>query len=244
MQRLPNKELTYEQIIHLLNYYKISKGAEAVVCEGPTDYSVYKIFVENFDVAEMPDNKEKKVNLIYQADLDFSTKILSTISCNGKLVGYEMSSKPFLMSYKIETLLFDNEELLHYFKQTKKILEYFKSKGIIYGDFDPRNILIDRRTGEIMFCDMDNIEIEGCPMDIIPWDLYDYKENRGIDFGVHPYMHNIILLKTLSEDIYTINPFTRKRLFHRPSKAIIESMKDVESFNDKYLIDYVKKLSR
>ena len=120
MQRLPNKELTYEQIIHLLNYYKISKGSEAVVCEGPTDYSVYKIFVENFDVAEMLDNKEKKVNLIYQADLDFSTKILSTISCNGKLVGYEMSSKPFLMSYKIETLLFDNEELLHYFKQTKK----------------------------------------------------------------------------------------------------------------------------
>lgn len=244
MQRLPNKELSREQLLHLLNYYKISKGGEAVVCEGPTDYSAYKIFVENMEIKPMSDNKEQKVNLVYQADLDFSTKILSTISCNGELVGYEMASNPFWNAYKFHDFILDEEELLYFFKRTRDILEYLKSKDVIYADFDPRNVLINRGNGDIIFCDMDNVSIGGYPCDVLPWDLYEYKNIRGIDYGVHPFMHNINLLKALNEDVYTIQPFTRYKLFRRPAKAIIESMKEVEDFNEGYLIDHIKKLSR
>lgn len=245
MQRLPNKELTYEQIMHLLNYYKISKGGEAVVCEGPTDYSAYKIFVENMEIKPMSDNKEQKVNLVYQADLDFSTKILSTISCNGELVGYEMASNPFWNAYKFSELIFDEEELLYFFKRTRDILEYLKSKDIIYADFDPRNVLINRGNGDIIFCDMDNVAIGDYKIDLLPWDLHEYSEKRGIDYGVHPYMHNVLLLRLINEDIYTMsNSFNRFRHFKKGANPILGTMLYPEDFNDKYLIDYVKRLNR
>ena len=245
MGNLPNKKFTEEEIYRILNYYKISKGGEAVVCEGPTDFSVYKIFTENMMIAPMSENKEKKIELLHQLDLDHSNKVLSTISCNGELVGYEASTSPYLQAYKAHELYLDDEELLYYLKRTRDVLEYFKSKGVIYADFDTRNVLFDRHTGEIMFCDMDNVEVGGYKIDLLPWDLHEYSETRGIDYGVHPYMHNILLLRLINEDIYTMSAFlNRFKHFRRGAYPILNTMLYPEDFNDKYLVDYVKRLNR
>ena len=38
-----------------------------------------------------------------------------------------------------------------------------------------RNILFNRDTGEVIFCDMDNIGINGIPIDTIPFNLQFYE---------------------------------------------------------------------
>lgn len=245
MRNLPNKDFTRKELYDLLNYSKIDKGCEAVVCEGPTEYSAYKIFVKDLDISPMSDNKEKKINLLYQLDLDYSTKILSTMSCEGNLFGFEMISDPDLKAYKIWDLPFPRDEMLYYLKQTRMILDYMRSNGVLYADFDPRNVLFDRKTGLILFCDMDNAGVDNLPVDVTPWDLYEYKEARGLDFGVHPYMHNSLLLKTLSEDMYTMNfNSQRRKYFKRSGFKTLDSMLDPTKFDDKYLIDHIKKLNR
>lgn len=245
MRNLPNKEFTRKELYDLLNYSKIDKGCEAVVCEGHNELSAYKIFVKDLDITPMSDNKEKKINSLYQLDLDYSTKILSTMSCEGDLIGYEMISDPDLKAYKIWDLPFSNDEMLYYLKQTRMILDYMRSKGVIYADFDPRNILYDRSSGLIMLCDMDNVEVDGCPVDVVPWDLQEYHVTRGIDYGVHPYMHNSLLLRVMSEDVYSMDYKAKKRkYFKRSGFRTLDSMLHPESFDNKYLIDHIKKLNR
>ncbi len=244
MRNLPNKNLTVDEVYHLLNCCRISKGGEAVVCEGSSDYSVYKLFTKEFQFAPMSENKEKKIELLYQLDLDFSTKILSTLSCKGNLIGYEMTSDPCFDTYKLHDLIIDSDELLHYLKRTREILDYFRSKGVIYLDFDPRNTLINRGNGEIMFCDMDNVEVGGYSVDAVPWEAYEYKETRGIDYGIHPFMHNVILLRALNEDTFSIKYSKNKRKYFKLSAyKTLHSMMHPIYFDDVYLIDHIKKLN-
>ena len=244
MGNLPDKKLSVNEVYYLLNCCKISKGGEAVVCEGSSDYSVYKLFTKDFQFAPMSENKEKKITFLHQLDLDYSNKILSSLSCNGQIIGYEATTDPFFDTYKLHDLIIDDEELLHYLKRTREILDYFRSKGVIYVDFDPRNTLINRSNGEIMFCDMDNVEVGGYPVDAVPWDAYEYKQLRGIDYGIHPYMHNVVLLRALSEDIYTISNSSMRRHFKLGAYRTLKSMQQPEYFNDGYLIDYIKKPNR
>ena len=105
------------------------------------------------------------------------------------------------------------EEVRQLLKETKKVLEYFTSKGIIYGDMEPRNILFNRGTGEVKFCDMDNIQIDNCKIDVFPYSLIEYNETRGIDDGVHPYMHNRLVLGAFDLDMYCSSKYALKKVF-------------------------------
>ena len=239
MKIMPNLELTEEQIHGILTRNRLFSGGEATICESDNPYSLYKIFTKLGKAIPMGLNKEKKIELIYDMQPENSVQPLRTISLNDVIVGYEMSSEYDFETYKLYQL--SDEERLHFLKESKRILEYFSNKGIIYGDIEPRNILFNRDTGEIKFCDIDNIQIGDYPMDKLPFNLMEYDKMRGIDSGVHPYMHNHMTLRAFDLDYLCSSNYAIRQVFKRPSKKIISSMKNVTKFNDEYLITHIKR---
>lgn len=239
MKRIPNIKLNEKQVLELLTKHKLVTGGEATICEADTPYTLYKLFSEHGIPKPMGDNKEKKVTNLYQRQIDYSVRPVSTISLNDIIIGFEMINEYDLEIFKLYQL--SNEELLYFLRESKNILEYFSSKGIIYGDVDPRNILFNRYTGEIKFCDMDNTQIDIYPMDKLPFTLTEYEKMRGIDNGVHPYMHNRMTLRALELDLYCSSKSDIRKRFKRPTEKIISSMRDPREFNDEYVITYMKK---
>lgn len=239
MKIIPNIKLTEKQVQELLTRHKLVTGGEATICDGDNPYTLYKLFSEYGIPKPMGDNKEKKIISLYQEDIDYSVRPVSTISLNDMIIGYEMINEYDFDSFKLYQL--SREELLHFLRESKRILEYFSSKGIIYGDVEPRNILFNRYTGEIKFCDMDNTQIGIYPMDKLPYSLIEYDKMRGIDNGVHPYMHNIMTLRAFELDLYCSSKSDVKKVFERYANSIIKSMRDPREFDDEYIVTYMKK---
>lgn len=239
MKRIPNIKLDEKQLRQYITKGRMAVGAEAIICHGDNPYTLYKIFDDLGKPVAMSENKEKKIVKIYEKELEHSVRPVSTISLNGVLIGYEMVDEYDFQSYKLYEL--HPDEIKHFLQETKKILEYYSSKGIIYGDMEPRNILFNRGTGEIKFCDMDNVKIGDCGMDIFPYSLIEYNDSRGIDDGVHPYMHNRLVLGALELDLFASSKYYLRKTFKRDGRKIIESMREPKEFKDEYVLPYVKK---
>ena len=239
MKSIPNIKLTEEEFKYLITQCRVGFGGEATICEGPRSYTLYKLFSNMREPKPMGDNKEKKIIELYNRQIDYSVKPLSTISVNDMIVGYEMTNEYDLDSANLCYLT--NEQLIYFLKESKRVLEYFAKKGITYGDIELRNILINRDSGRLVFCDMDNIKLDDYEMDLLPTALIGYSDIRGIDDGVQPYMHNRMTLRALGlDDLLTPKSDIRKT-FKRPGRKIIESMKDPKDFKNEYVIEYIKK---
>ena len=239
MKSLPNIELDTEQINELTTAYKITRGGEATICEGIKSGTVAKIFTKHGLVIPMGDNKEKKIIRLYEEQLEYSTIPVRTISYKGQLVGYEMTTDPFYNTYKRCGLTIPEQKQL--LIKSKQVLEYFQSKDIIYGDIELRNILFNRETGEVIFCDMDNTQIGELPIDVRPSKLDQYYLAKSIiDEGVHPFMHNYLTLRLYDLDPYCTR-FAINKQFHKPASKIAHSMKQPVDFIPDYIIKYVKK---
>ena len=236
---IPNKAITRSQFYNLVDYQKLTSGGEATICEGDTPFSVYKLFYHSSTPVAMPENKIKKISRLYDMQLKHSVQPLCTVSLDDVIVGYEMTSDVDLTKTQLCFLPF--EEKKYFLEKTKEILEYFSSLGIIYGDVEPRNILFDRNTGRIEFCDMDNIAIGDLPMDLLPNHVTDYNVSRPIDENLHPYMHNLMTLKSFGIDTYWASRRELRTHFKRPAIRTIKSMKDPSNFNNEYIIQYLKK---
>ena len=236
---IPNKAITRDQFYTILDYQKLFDGGEATICESDTPFSVYKLFSHCSKPIAMPENKVKKISRLYDMQPLHSVTPLCTISLDDVIVGYEMSSDIDLTRAQIEYLPI--EEKLYFLNKTKEILEYFTSLGIIYGDVAPRNILFDRNTGRIEFCDMDNIAWDDLPMDLLPNNVVDYNASRTIDKNLHPYMHNLMTLRSFGIDQYWATPKELRQHFKRPARKTIKSMKDPADFNNEYIVQYLKK---
>ena len=239
---IPNKNITEKEFKQIYNYQRISYGGEAVICESDDPYTLYKIFNHYGKPKKMSTNKLKKIELLYGLKPKNSIEPISTISLNDVIIGYEMTTDFGLETYKTYEL--SPEELKYFLTETKRILEYYSSLGIIYGDVEPRNILFDRETGEIKFCDMDNIAFGSLPMDILPFHLEYYGSQRKIDYTVHPYMHNLMTMKALDLNIYGPDKLSLRRTLKRPGVKTVMSMSKPRDFNGEYIIPYVKKLDK
>lgn len=239
---IPNKIITKEQFLTLITNKKIFLGGEAIICKSNNSNSLYKIFSKAGQPAPMGKNKEIKINSLYEIKPDFCVLPISTISLDNVIIGYEMTTESELETSKPEQLSL--EELKYFLTKTKDILEYFSSLNIIYGDIAPRNILFNRDTGDIQFCDIDNVIFNENPMDIIPLSLQAYESSRILDRNVHPYMHNMMTLKSLSLDVYWNSKKELRHFFKRPAIKTIESMQEPKHFNNEYIIQHIKKLSK
>lgn len=240
MKRIPNIELTEQQVKELITKHKINFGAESIICEGNKSYTLFKIFTKNNSPIQMSDNKEKKILKLYELSLENTTIPLATISMNGILIGYSMLNFEEYRTYKLYEL-YDKETLLHYLKEIRRILDYFSKNDLIYTDMNERNILFNNTTGHIIFCDMDNVKISEYETDILPLELVQYESVHGIDDGVHSFMHNNMTLRAFNHDCYCIQNHEIRKLFDRQTKKIILSMRDIQEYRDEYIIDHIKK---
>ena len=78
-------------------------------------------------------------------------------------------------------------------------------------------------------------------MDIVPNQLLEYTTMRGMDYGVHPYMHNIMTMEAYQLYLHYCSNTDINKIFNHPAKKIIHSMKEPRKFEDKYLILHKKK---
>ena len=238
MQRIPNIDLNEEQLKELTVGYKISAGSEGVVCEGIQSNTVAKIARKKGEIIPLGDNKEHKIIELYKKQLEHSSIPVRTISHNGNIVGYEMTTDPRFDKYARYQLTY--QELKQILLKSKEIIQYFLSQDVIYADTELRNILFNRETGEIFFCDMDNTQIGEYPMDLIPSILEHYNLSRGIDEAILPYSHNYFTIRLFDLDPYETR-FTIRKYFKRPGYKIIQSMQQPETFIEDYCVKYMKK---
>ncbi len=238
MRSLPNTKLSLKEYQKILKLSKKS-GSEGFFHYSKADPTAYKIF-SNANLEKcMSESKERKLALLYQKQLDDCTMPICTLSVNGILVGYELTydvdDEPFRPTY----LSFSRR--IHYLEQSKKVLENFANQDIIYGDVAERNILINRRNGKLKFCDMDNISINGYPIDSIPDDLANYHSIRKIDQNTDTYMHNIMCLHAFDIDLYHYYDDDFDFFYEPPAEEIVKRMLDVKSYNGESIVQYIKK---
>lgn len=250
MNRIPNIKMTKDEVYHLMRSQAFNYGGEALVCYSERPDTLYKIFTERTyskTPAVIRDNKREKIALLYRIKPDHSTLPLRTISMNGEIIGYEMTTNSDFKT--VIDLNLDRQSLIHVLKQSRKVLLYYASLGIVYGDVKEDNILFNPKTGEIMFCDMDNIQISSYPIDILGYDLKYYEQCRGtLDAKADAYMHNLMTLEALyykndaTQDIISAlrsHEFP-SGLSHDVTKTLA-SMANPKDFDGKYIIQYIKK---
>lgn len=248
---MPNLELAEEDIDFLFNDRRFDYGGESIICKGNRKNTAYKIFVypTSDEPTEMLDNKLEKIKRQYNTPLEYSVSPLRTITLFSELIGYEMTYDeddiPLLDAFLTK------EQLLESLKKTRNILDYYHSKDIIYGDIKDDNILINKKTGEIKFCDMDNIHMQDLPIDVMSQELADFfEEHQKADVIADHYMHNILTLYKLSyqkNDNEQIAKMIRQGTItelptdEEKAKCIIKQMKNLSTYRGGYLIDYVYK---
>lgn len=260
MKNLPNTNLTSREMIEIISRNLII-GGEAYICETGNPLTLYKIFRRDNDtqisisytinsestgvassIVTMSDNKLRKLEKLYQMQLEGCVRPVRTISVAGNLVGYEMTRDP--LDRTIIPRNMSRTEYIHYLEQTRKILEYFAHHDIIYGDVAPRNILINKKTRTAKFCDMDNIRLGSYDIDVKSWETLAYMAERGcIDEKIDAYMHSIMTLIGLDIDMDLCEwdkKYFRKH-FKKPAYEVIEGIGNPKKYNGEYLVQYVKK---
>ena len=124
-------------------------------------------------------------------------RVLRTISCQGKFVGYDMKCYPTARTfYQIHFRNMD--EVLFYTKQIQKLLEEFHEHDIVYGDISAANILIDPKRNRASFCDLDNMQVEHYPIDLYNYQLQPFCKKGLIPSTTDAYMFNLFLLSSIT----------------------------------------------
>lgn len=251
MKRMPNINFNYRDCCDIVYSQRFSMGGEAFICFSDKSNTLYKIFInpKTGEIIEMSDNKFKKIKSLYEKNLEHSVRPLATISVNGKLVGYEMTYD--LMDIPLDQARLNRVQMIDALEDTKKVLLYFTSKDITYRDIKSNNILINRATGNISFCDMDNIRMGNYSMDLIGKDLKKYIQmHGGLDETAVAYMHNFLSLQQLGFPskytsyegiILTLNNKVYPSDFDDKVRVILDSMTNPKEFTGEYAIQYVKK---
>ena len=252
MRNLPNIEISRKHI-NLMLMSPFSVGGEAVICHGYDIHTLYKFFLGkqkgfsmfyNFrDLREMQDSKLEKIKLLYEMNLEDSVQPISTITCEKRLIGYEMTYDEDDISFAYPSTCKTRDDIIYYADYIKRVLDYYASKDIAYVDVAGRNILINKKTRSVKFCDMDNIKIDEYEPEAISVDLIEYDEIRGIDNQVDAYMHNLMLMRKLGLEPNNCLEDDSLFLFEFDERAlpILKGIKDPKEFNGEYAIQYVKR---
>ena len=236
MSQLKNIEISPTEIHNIIKHSFFSNGGEAVVCRTNKPNTLYKIFFKGqmYNVIPMSDNKLRKLEILHRLQLQSCVLPLRTITCNKQLIGYEMTYNPAEIRFFPGE--FNRSDVISKLESIKDILEYFARYNITYADVASRNILFNKQTGKMKFCDMDNIQIGDYPIDKVPLKLSSYYDTCGIDQKTDAYMHNLLTLDVLSSRQQKL-----EKEFHRKALSIIKSMEDPTNFQGEYIIQYVKK---
>lgn len=251
MNRIPNIKLEWDEYQKIISCQRYSAGFESIICKTGEQNSLYKFFCDSFKkiFPYMSNNKLQKVSKLYEMQLPYSVQPLATVTAGNYLVGYKMTYNPRHISLKKAKL--SREEAIEVLKKSKTALEYFASRDITYGDVRKSNVLLDPSTGEIEFCDMDNIRLGEYPIDLKIPSLKKFVESYGtIDEKADAYVHNLMTLQLLNfpweESRYgwiieMLKLGVYPEEFEESADCIFESMTKPEQFNGEYAIQYIKR---
>ena len=64
---------------------------------------------------------------------------------------------------------------------------------------------------------------------------------KKIADGAHSYMHNRMTLRSFNLDMLCSSNYELRKIFKRPGRKIVESMRDPIDFKKEYIIDHIKK---
>lgn len=234
---LHNIELKELEVAHLKgNEYDY--GAESKIYKTNRG-TVYKIFSDM--PKDIQENKFQKVKLLFERNIDFMIDILSTISCNGEFIGYEM---PFIKDCFWQVNLNETEKI-QYLKQLKQFLLKLEDNDITYADIKDDNIFIENH--KLKLGDIDNTSIDNYKMDLIPAVLDRIYHDGIFEADCHSLMHNNFTVYTLDKKIITNFSTLSTSDFNRYNKkgnGIIKKMSLVNYlpslYNKNYLIDNLK----
>lgn len=247
-EKIPNIKLTDKEYNRLIFQSKVYTGGEGIICFSEKD-TLYKIFTEYQSKIPtgLSDNKYSKIKELYSNPPEYMIRPLSTISLDGELIGYEMTyDKNDIDLYRSKT---NKSQLITALQQTSEILKYFASRAITYGDVKANNILLNKKTGKISFCDIDNIRLGEYPIDL----LHDQIDSivldlDNIDETVDIYMHNLMTLQLLhnpthdyDEILYSLSEGKYKEYYEKAAQETLDSMTNPAIFTKEYIIQYIKR---
>lgn len=248
MKRLPNINITEKEYEYIISQEE-TIGGEGMICSSGNKNTLYKLFIDaNGNICPMPENKVRKISALYLKQLPNLVKPISTISCNGEVVGYEMTYNPDDRALCCLPHL-ERKKLIDALKQSKEVLEHFASQDVIYGDISDSNILLNTKTGVITFCDIDNMQVGEYPIDVKGYALMKYYEKTGvIDEKADAFVHNLLTINKLSftsscysEILTALRRGIYPTKYKRPAKDIFASMTTPETFTGEYAIQYIKR---
>ncbi len=260
MKRLPNIEID-PRCLNRLFMSQLTSGGEAIVCRSFQPNTLFKICAEasvqrycdsfgvpfRLDLIEMSDNKFEKIKRLYEMQLEHSVKPVSTLSMNGRLIGYEMTYDKDDKSLHNSQL--SHEDLINILEQSRNILEYYAQNDITYGDVNAFNVLVNSGTKQVKFCDVDNMRIGTLPIDVKEKNSTIYDLLGGKEAYLDAYMHNIMTLYEFESDKFgfLFKPVSEivkedySQYLTEESREILTSMEEPKTFNGEYIIQYVKK---
>ena len=151
-----------------------------------------------FQYESILENKWSKLRRLYSIkSFQNDVSVIKTFSCQGQLLGYDLTWDEQTQNF--EDAITSYEEKRFYFTLIQEKLEYLHSLGIVYGDIGARNILVNLKTKQMSFCDLDNVQIgKWCPIDRYPKCLVPFRKEYGyIDPHFDAYMFNLFVLNEL-----------------------------------------------
>ncbi len=257
MQRLPNIELTPLEVTMLLkNSY--SYGGEAVISK--YENSLAKLFsrVDQLPISSewgsdanrltgMSDAKLRKIERLYELQLPGLVSPLATLTVDGHLIGYTMTHDKddfvFRVPYRPNKTTY---QMLH---QTQETLETLAQNDMTYGDLYVRNILYNSNTGKTTLCDIDNMKVGDIPMDVFPPQLRFYLGGKEDDPNTDAFMHNLLTMYCVTKALSyekVLESIQNKKLYGitlltKSGRETLQSMKDPENFDGKYLVKSLRK---
>lgn len=247
MKKIPNIKITQEEYRELIRHQRFSLGAESIICRTEREQTLYKFFISASQ--EEIENKLNKVKALYRKKIEHSVHPVSTVSMDGKIIGYEMTYDQEYIPLTIANL--SRKQQIEMLRQTKTILEYFNSQDITYSDIKSSNILINPKTADTIFCDMDNTRVGEYPVDLICYNLMRFYEIYGkMDNVVQAYMHNLLVLEQLGfpnsptqyyDIIMALEEGQRPTKFKQAAAEIFDGMANPQLFNGEYAIEYIKR---
>ncbi len=123
---------------------------------------------------------------------------------------------------------------------------------MLYVDVRSDNILINRLTKAIKFCDIDNVSIKSSQIDLLPEEACEFIDMRErLDSTVSMYMYNLLVFEQLAYHGETYQNILKSLIagdipscFDSRVEQVITSMLEPRSFQGESVLPYVKKIKR
>ncbi len=190
-------------------------------CEG-TLYVYGDVLIKVFFDKTKVENKTHKIDLMYKTKIG-KIRPINLVEINGSIIGYTM---PYLKDYhqfNSNTMTKEEKEIV--LRKLKTKLDEFHKEGIIYGDLNNGNVLINHDL-DVELCDIDNASIAGLDFDIMGDMGKGYLKKFGICENFDEYMYYLYAASVM----HNINPIailSYMKVFTDEFKKYNENYKEI-----------------